>query len=86
MNTSRTIRAIIEDPKFRAVEDYLLDMKQNWLDEATKEKETVELTGMNTLKFASKANAVDQILESLYSESGKELKQKIDNLKDKDYE
>ena len=87
METSKTIRAVISDPKFRAVEDYMLEMKKDWLAEiAEKEPKTLEEASINTIRFVAKANAVDEILEALYEYAGSELKEKINKIKDKDYE
>ena len=87
MENSRTIRAIISDPKFRAVEDYMLEMKKDWLAEiAEKEPKTLEEASINTIRFVAKAKAVDEILEALYKYAGSDLQQKINNIKDKDYE
>lgn len=86
MDDSRSIRAILEDPKFEAVENYIYEMRKEWIEEARKEKDTVELTGMNTIKFGAMATAATEILEALYEKAGRELKEKTDNVTNKDYE
>lgn len=80
MKNSQAIRAILEDPKFEAIEGHILEMRKDYLETASKREKTVEETGMNTIRYGAMADACVEILESLAQTAGKDIEDRLESL------
>ena len=80
MERDRIIKGLVEDPRFKYIEDYILEMAKDWKDQACEKKKNIEETAINTIENASKSQACFEILESLYTYAGKSIREKIENI------
>ena len=74
----RAMEKIIKDEGlYNSLERVLLDKKEEYEAQSRKGQSNMESTGMNFLKFNSKAEACDEILEYIKALAQKSMEDKI---------